>query len=110
MQHYNWDGIPEVELSPGLTRQMIHTPRMTILRVRFKKGVASPAHRHVHEQVIMLDSGAMRFDLAGEKIVLRPGDLLPIPSNLPHGAEALEDSVLIDVFTPPREDLMATGQ
>ena len=110
MQPYNWDGIPEVELSPGLTRQMIHTPHMTILRVRFKKGVASPAHQHVHEQVTMLASGAMRFDLAGEKIVLRPGDLLPTPSNLPHGAEALEDSILIDVFTPPRADLMATGK
>ena len=105
MQPYNWNGIPETELSPGLTRQMIHTPRMTILRVSFKKGVASPAHQHVHEQVTMLASGAMRFDLAGEKIVLRPGDLLPIPSNVPHSAEALEDSVLIDVFTPPRDDL-----
>jgi len=106
MQPYNWNGIPEVELSPGLMRQMIHTSQMTILRVRFKKGVVSPAHRHVHEQVTMLTSGSMRFDLAGEKIVLHPGDLLPIPSNLVHGAEALEDSVLIDVFTPPREDLM----
>jgi len=106
MGHYNWSEVPEVELSPGLTRQMIHTPRMTILRVRFKKGVASPTHHHIHEQVTMLASGAMRFDLAGETILLRAGDLLPIPSNVPHGAEALEDSVLIDVFTPAREDLM----
>jgi quercetin dioxygenase-like cupin family protein len=107
MAHYNWNEVPEVELSPGLTRQMIHTSRMTILRVRFKKGVASPPHQHIHEQVTMLASGAMRFDLAGETILLRPGDLLPIPSNVPHGAQALEDSVLIDVFTPPREDLMS---
>jgi quercetin dioxygenase-like cupin family protein len=106
MQSYNWNGVAAVELSPGLARQMIHTERMTILRVSFRKGVATPPHQHVHEQVTMLASGAMRFDLAGETIVLRPGDLLPIPSNVPHGAEALEDSVLIDVFTPPREDLM----
>jgi quercetin dioxygenase-like cupin family protein len=86
---------------------MIHTPRMTILRVSFKKGVATPAHQHIHEQVTMLTSGAMRFDLAGVPVLLNPGDLLPIPSNVPHGAEALEDSVLIDVFTPPREDLIA---
>ena len=107
MQSYNWNAVPAVELSPGLTRQMIHTGRMTILRVSFRKGVAAPPHQHIHEQVTMLASGAMRFDLAGETIVLRPGDLLPIPSNVAHGAEALEDSVLIDVFTPPREDLMA---
>ena len=106
MDHYNWNQVPAVELSPGLTRQMIHTPRMTILRVSFKKGVATPAHQHIHEQVTMLTSGAMRFDLAGVPVLLNPGDLLPIPSNVPHGAEALEDSVLIDVFTPPREDLM----
>ena len=110
MQPYSWNGIPEVELSPGLSRQMIHTPGMTILRVQFRKGVASPPHHHVHEQVTMLTSGAMRFDLAGEKVILRPGDLLPIPSNVVHGAEALEDSVLIDVFTPSRDDLIATGQ
>jgi quercetin dioxygenase-like cupin family protein len=107
MDHYNWNQVPAVELSPGLTRQMIHTPRMTILRVSFKKGVATPAHQHIHEQVTMLTSGAMRFDLAGVPVLLNPGDLLPIPSNVPHGAEALEDSVLIDVFTPPREDLIA---
>jgi quercetin dioxygenase-like cupin family protein len=107
MDHYNWNQVPTVELSPGLTRQMIHTPRMTILRVSFKKGVATPAHQHTHEQVTMLTSGAMRFDLAGVPVLLNPGDLLPIPSNVPHGAEALEDSVLIDVFTPPREDLIA---
>jgi quercetin dioxygenase-like cupin family protein len=107
MAHYNWNQVPEVELSPGLTRQMIHTPRMTILRVSFKKGVAAPVHQHVHEQVTMLTSGAMRFDLGGEPVLLHPGDLLPIPSNVPHGAQALEDSILIDVFTPPREDLMS---
>ena len=107
MDHYNWNQVPEVELSPGLTRQMIHTPRMTILRVSFKKGVAAPAHQHIHEQLTMLTSGAMRFELGGVPVLLNPGDLLPIPSNVPHGAEALEDSVLIDVFTPPREDLMA---
>ena len=99
MDHYNWNQVPTVELSPGLTRQMIHTPRMTILRVSFKKGVATPTHQHIHEQVTMLTSGV--------PVLLNPGDLLPIPSNVPHGAEALEDSVLIDVFTPPREDLMA---
>lgn len=109
MEPYNWNEIPEVELSPGLTRRMIHTPGMTILRVGFKKGVTSPVHQHVHEQVTMLTSGAMRFDLAGIAILLHPGDLLPIPSNVPHGAEALEDSVLIDVFTPPRDDLKKSG-
>jgi quercetin dioxygenase-like cupin family protein len=92
MDHYNWNQVPEVELSPGLTRQMIHTPRMTILRVGFKKGVATPAHQHTHEQVTMLTSGAMRFELAGVPVLLNPGDLLPIPSNVPPGAEALEDS------------------
>jgi quercetin dioxygenase-like cupin family protein len=107
MEPYNWDKVPEVELSPGLIRQMIHTSRMTILRVQFKKGVAAPVHHHVHEQVTTLASGAMRFNVAGETVLLHPGEMLHLPSGVPHGAEALEDSVLIDFFSPPREDLMS---
>src|SRR5882724_6492472 len=101
MEPYNWNEVPEVELSPGLTRQMIHTSRMTILRVKFKKGAAAPLHHHVHEQVSTLASGAMRFNVAGETVLLHPGELLHLPSDVPHSAEALEDSVLIDVFSPP---------
>lgn len=105
MDRYNWNQVPEIELAPGLTRQMIHTPYVTMLRVTFKKGVSSAVHHHVHEQVTTVTSGAMRFEVDGEKVFLNSGDIIRLPSNVPHGAEALEDSILIDVFTPPRDDL-----
>jgi quercetin dioxygenase-like cupin family protein len=63
-------------------------------------------HRHPYEQTTMMASGVVRVELDGKDVMLRPGDILLIPSNAPHLVEALEDSVETDVFTPPREDLM----
>jgi quercetin dioxygenase-like cupin family protein len=63
-------------------------------------------HRHPYEQTTMMASGVVRVELDGKDVMLRPGDILLIPSNAPRLVEALEDSVETDVFTPPREDLM----
>ena len=63
-----------------------------------------PLHEHVNQQTTMLTSGALVFEMGGEKIVLKAGDVLVIPPNLPHRVEALEESTATDLFTPPRED------
>jgi len=106
MNIYNWSEITEENVTPLFTRQAIHTSRMTLLKLRLKKGAVVPVHQHPHEQITMMASGSVRVELDGKDVLLRPGDILLIPCNAPHLFEALEDSVETDVFTPPREDLM----
>ena len=108
MDQYNWAAIPREELNPKIVRQVIHTERMTIARLLLLKGAVVPWHHHENEQVTMLKSGALKFvfggDEAGREIVVRAGDVLEIPPNLPHMVEALEDSMATDLFAPRRED------
>lgn len=104
MERYSWNDIPEEQVNPELARKVIHTPSMTILRISFKKGAIVPLHNHVHEQVTMIESGALRFELGGEEFILPHGSVLRIPPNAPHVAQALEDSVSTELFVPPRED------
>jgi len=104
MDRYNWQGIPLEKLSDQLSRQVVHTAQSTIARITLKKGAVVPMHRHVNEQVTMLQSGSLQFDLEGERFVLGAGDVLVIPPDAPHEVVALEDSEATDLFTPPRED------
>jgi quercetin dioxygenase-like cupin family protein len=104
MERYSWDEVPREELNSLMARQVVHTPSMTILRATFRRGAISPVHQHVHEQVTMLLSGRVRVEVGGDETVLGPGELIRLPSNIPHLVEALEDSVGIDVFTPARTD------
>lgn len=104
MQHYNWNALAEEPLGPSLGRRMIHGKNMTVARIRLKQGAVVPMHSHVNEQISMLESGALRFVLAGEERILRAGDALVIPPDVPHMVEALEDSLAVDLFSPPRED------
>jgi quercetin dioxygenase-like cupin family protein len=104
MERYDWTAIAEERMNPLLARQVIHTGKMTIARILLKKGAVVPEHRHLNQQVTMLQSGSLQFDMGGESFVLRAGEVLVIPSDLPHRVEALEDSVATDLFTPQRED------
>ena len=104
MDHYNWTAIPEERMSALLTRQVIHTDRMTIARLHITKGAVVPMHQHENEQVSMMESGALRFEVGGKEITVRAGEVLRIPPNVPHMAEAVEDCVATDVFTPARQD------
>jgi quercetin dioxygenase-like cupin family protein len=91
-------------LTDLLSRQVIHASGATIARISLKKGAVVALHSHVNEQVTMLLSGALQFEMAGEKFVIRGGDVLVIPPDVPHRVEALEDSQATDLFTPARED------
>ncbi len=104
MQRYNWTAIPEEKMNPLLSRQVIHTEQMTIARLWLGKGAVVPLHSHVNQQVTMLQSGALQFEMGGERFVLQAGEALVIPPDLPHRVEALEDSTATDLFTPARED------
>jgi quercetin dioxygenase-like cupin family protein len=107
VNHYRWDDIPAEPLKPGLTRKLITGERMMIAHVNLKKGEIVPKHSHDNEQLTYILSGALRFWFGpnGEQeITVRAGEVVVIPSNLPHRAQALEDTLDVDVFCPPRED------
>jgi quercetin dioxygenase-like cupin family protein len=107
VSHYRWDDMPAEQLKPGLTRKLITGERMMIAHVQFKKGELVPKHSHENEQLTYILSGALRFWFGpnGEQeLTVRAGEVVVIPSNLPHRAQALEDTLDVDVFCPPRED------
>jgi len=104
LQHVVWDKITTESLSPLFERQFVVGEHMMVARVLLKKGCIVPMHSHVNEQVTHIQSGALQFTINGEQITVGPGEWLLIPPDIPHSAVALEDTVDIDVFTPPRED------
>jgi len=104
MTHYDWNSMPPEALNPRIVRRAIHTQNMTIARLQLQKDATVPEHFHVHEQVATVEQGALKFFIEGKEVILRAGESLAIPSNVPHGVIALEDTVVTDVFSPPRED------
>lgn len=99
-----WSSIPLEQLNPLLQRQFIVGDSIMVARVLIKKSCIVPLHHHVNEQVTYILEGALKFWIDGKVIVVGAGEVLTIPSNMPHMAEALEDTVDLDVFTPPRAD------
>ena len=105
--HYRWSDLPEERLSPVLGRKLITANRMMLAHVYLKKGCIVPKHNHDNEQLTYILEGALRFWIGedgAQEIVVRAGEVLVIPSNVPHKAEALEDTLDVDVFCPPRQD------
>jgi quercetin dioxygenase-like cupin family protein len=100
----NWNALPAEEMNPLLRRKVIHTAGMTVAALELKKGAVVPRHAHPNEQVSIMQSGAMRFDFLDESVTVHAGDVVVIAPERPHGVEVLEDSTVLDLFTPPRED------
>jgi quercetin dioxygenase-like cupin family protein len=104
---YRWEQMPRETVSPMLDRRLITGDRMMLAHVYLKKGCIVPKHSHENEQFTYILEGALRFwigDDGSEELVVRAGEVLHIPSNVPHKAEALEDTLDVDVFDPPRQD------
>src|SRR5688572_27894037 len=104
---YRWEDMPREVVSPMLDRRLITGDRMMLAHVYLKKGCIVPKHSHENEQFTYILQGALRFWIGedgGEEVVVRGGEVLHIPSNVPHKAEALEDTLDVDVFDPPRQD------
>lgn len=106
LRHIPWDSVELEQLNPLLQRQFVVGRDIMVARVLLKRGCIVPEHRHVNEQVTYILEGALRFWVDGKEIVVNAGEVLTIPSNMPHKAEALADTVDLDVFTPPRRDWM----
>lgn len=101
---YRWNDLDEEPLNELLSRKLITGDRVMLAHVLLKKGCVVPAHSHENEQVTYILKGALRFQIQGKEIILREGEVLHIPSHVVHEAEALEDTLDLDVFSPPRED------
>ncbi len=102
---HRWEDLPRERLSQTLERRIITGDRMMITHIYLKKGAVVPRHEHDNEQITYVLEGALRFKLGEDQQVdVRAGEVLVIPSNLPHSAEALEDTLDVDIFDPPRED------
>lgn len=104
MQLYKWDEIQEEQLSQTLTRRHITGENITIALFSLKKGCLVPTHSHDSEQISNVISGSLRFVVDGRQIIVRSKETLRIPPRVPHSAEALEDSEVLDVFSPARRD------
>ena len=108
-QHLNWSSIPIERPAAGIERQMVVGEHVMICRFRFAPLLVTPEHAHPHEQMSMVVSGRVRFFVEGAERLALPGDVLHFPSNCWHGATMMdEEVVLIDIFTPLREDFLET--
>lgn len=102
--HHRWAGIEPEQLNALTTRQYIVGSNIMLARLVLKKGARVPQHQHYHEQVSHVVEGALKFVLEGREVTVRAGEILCIPPHVPHEVIALEDSVALDIFNPPRED------
>ena len=105
--YYRWSEIPSEQLKPDLARRLVTGERIMVASVELQRGCVVPQHAHVHEQISYVLEGWLRLTVgeAGAEVYdLRAGDVVVLPSNVPHAAQALEDTRVLDVFSPPRED------
>lgn len=104
LQYIPWNTIPLEDLNPLLQRQFVVGQEIMLARVLLKKGCIVPEHSHPNEQLTYILEGTLKFWIDSKEIIVNAGETLCIPSNMPHKAEALEDTVDLDIFAPPRAD------
>ena len=104
MEHYTWDEMEKEALNAKTARQYVTGKKAMLARLFFKKGALVPTHQHESEQISYILEGALLFRLEGKEVTVGKGQVLLIPSNVPHSAEALEDTLDLDVFSPIRQD------
>ena len=107
LTYTKWKDVEVEHLNPKLDRQMITGKGIMLARVYLKKGCIVPEHSHMNEQVTYILEGALKFYIDGREIVVAAGEVLCIPPHMPHKAEAMENTVDLDVFYPPRQDWLS---
>jgi quercetin dioxygenase-like cupin family protein len=107
--HTDWASAPVENIAEGIERQMIVGEKIMICRLRFAPNLVTPAHDHPHEQMTLVEQGRVLFTIGEQQRVAQAGDVLYFPSGVWHGATMLEEEVvLIDIFSPIREDFLAS--
>ena len=106
-QHRDWTTVPVEQIADGVERQIIWGERLMVCRLRFAPNVVTAVHSHPHEQITLVERGRVQFFIAGEPVIASTGHVLHFPANVEHGATMLnEEVVLIDIFSPIREDFL----
>ena len=104
VQHIRLAESPVEHLNPRIERQFVYGEKGMLARLVLRAGAAVPLHSHENEQITYIVEGALKFVLPDREVTVRAGEILVIPANVPHSAEAIEDTVDLDVFCPPRAD------
>jgi quercetin dioxygenase-like cupin family protein len=104
MQHIAWENVKKEVIHDKFWRKYVTGEKAMVARLGLSKDCLVPLHHHESEQISMVLEGAIKFELEGREVVIHAGEVLVIPSNLPHSALALEDSSVIEVFSPIRYD------
>jgi quercetin dioxygenase-like cupin family protein len=107
MKHYTWDTVPLEVMSEVISRKVISGQKAMVAQVFLKKDAVVPEHQHESEQITYILEGALKFELEGQEVIVRQGEVLHIPSNVPHRAVALEDTLDLDIFSPIRIDWLS---
>jgi quercetin dioxygenase-like cupin family protein len=109
-QHRDWSTIPAERIGEGIERQMIWGERLMVCRLTIQPNIVTAVHAHAHEQITLVERGRAVFTIEGQTRIASAGDVLHFPSHTKHGATMLdEEVVLIDIFTPLREDFLPGG-
>jgi quercetin dioxygenase-like cupin family protein len=104
LKYLSWNAVHLETINPLFQRQLVVGNQVMLARVLLKKGCIVPLHSHENEQLSYILEGALKFWIDGKEIVVHAGEVLTIPPHMPHKAEALEDTVDLDIFHPPRAD------
>ncbi len=104
VNHQRWADIAVESITPSIARRFITGDHVTVAKFELKKGGVVPRHSHANEQVSCVLSGALKFSTDGREIVVRGGETIQIPGGVAHEVEVLEDTIVMDVFSPVRQD------
>jgi len=107
---YRWNSVAAEQLTESIERRMIVGSKEMLVRWDFRKGAVAARHSHPHEQIVIMVTGRLRLVVGSTELIMESGDIVVIPPNIPHEAHAIEDTIVIDVFSPPREDFISGGR
>ena len=106
MKTYRWDSVAVEQLAENIKRQMIAGTKAMMVRWEFRNGAVAARHSHPHEQIVVMVHGKLKLIVGDDEKLLEAGDVVVVPPHVEHEAHALEDTVVIDIFSPPRQDFL----
>jgi quercetin dioxygenase-like cupin family protein len=107
VEYLSWQSVPLEIMSDMISRKIVTGDKAMVAQVFLKKDAVVPEHHHESEQITYILEGALKFEIEGKEIIVRKGEVLSIPSNVPHRAVALEDTIDLDIFSPIRTDWLS---
>jgi quercetin dioxygenase-like cupin family protein len=104
MKHHRWVDVPSEQINDAIARRFITGDSVTVGRFELKQGGVVPSHAHANEQISIVLSGVLLFRIDGRETVVKAGEVMQIPGHVAHEVEVLEDTLVVDVFSPVRQD------